>query len=367
MEMNYQNDNPNMSACGKQEPRTELFPAEYFERKAERKILRRRANWMGSELLFIQIFEVVATIMSTVALAFMGWQNGQGGVYAEGLKYVFFSPIGLMIPAIIIAYASGQKLTNLIPFKKISFSSGFGFLLFGLIGISLGGIMADTIATLLPVSTKIMELSFSAVPTGVGEWITLVLYSAAIPALVEEFVFRGVILNSFRRYGDAIAIWISAIMFTLVHGNVLQFGLALPSGLILGYVTVCSGNIWIAVAIHFLNNALSSLSPFVYGFLGRVINNIFGGISSELNQLLCNVVIYTVFVVLSLVGLIIIKQKAKKGEAEIKLKPGTVTCLTKKEKKRAIFFAPTLVIGAAFYILQALLLLIPQFVEATVI
>jgi len=340
-----------------------LYPAVYFEKKAEKKILRRRANWLGAELLFVQLFGTIAAFIAMIILALMGWDDGKGGVYADALEYIFYSPLGLLLPAVIVAKASKQKVTELIPFKKVSFSTAFGLFLTGFFALAIGGMLSDIVVIIFPTSVKILEASMSADPTNYGEWIALILYSAAIPALVEEFVFRGVMLNSLRRYGDKIAIWFSAIMFALVHGNVLQISIALPAGVFLGYMTVLSGNIWVAVALHFVNNAIAGFSGEIFDILTPVFTNIFGNISSEFLNTLINATFYAVYILLGFVGILILKIRNKNKSEEEGINKGTVTCLTKGEKVRGIYLAPTVIIAILFYVGQSALLLIPQVAE----
>ena len=93
-------------------------------------------------------------------------------------------------------------------------------------------------------------------------WLSLglnLLIFAVLPALLEEMVFRGYVLQSLRSYGDPIAVVMSALLFGLMHGNLLQLPFAFLLGLVFGYVVVQTGNIWIAVTVHFLNNAMSVL------------------------------------------------------------------------------------------------------------
>ena len=80
---------------------------------------------------------------------------------------------------------------------------------------------------------------------------------AVLPALAEEFLHRGLLLNSTRAIGYKKAILISSFLFGLIHFNITQFSFAFVVGMLLGLVTVVSKSIWPAVIMHFINNALS--------------------------------------------------------------------------------------------------------------
>lgn len=96
-------------------------------------------------------------------------------------------------------------------------------------------------------------------PKSVPMLILTVLHTAVVPALAEEFVFRGVIMQPLRKYGDWFAIVTSAVLFGLVHGNFVQIPFAIIAGVALGYVCTVTGSLWMSMALHLLNNLLSVL------------------------------------------------------------------------------------------------------------
>ena len=53
---------------------------------------------------------------------------------------------------------------------------------------------------------------------GKSVWLSLVFVSIFAP-MVEEFIFRKVLIDRMRVYGDTAAIVVSALMFGLFHGN----------------------------------------------------------------------------------------------------------------------------------------------------
>lgn len=81
-----------------------------------------------------------------------------------------------------------------------------------------------------------------------------VLGTAVIPAFVEEFAIRGTVMQPLRRYGDKFAIVMSALVFAMMHGNMVQIPFAFIAGIAIGYAVTVTGSMWVGVAIHFLNN-----------------------------------------------------------------------------------------------------------------
>lgn len=76
-------------------------------------------------------------------------------------------------------------------------------------------------------------------------------------ALVEEIAFRGHIMQNLRKFGDGFAIFMAALLFALIHGNLVQAPFALIVGCALGYLSLKTGTLWTAVIIHALNNLIS--------------------------------------------------------------------------------------------------------------
>ena len=94
--------------------------------------------------------------------------------------------------------------------------------------------------------------------------VLLILEGAVVPALVEEFAFRGVIMQPLRKFGDKFAIIMTAFLFAFMHGNMMQIPFAFIAGIALGYFSIATGSIWTSVAIHFLNNFWSYLFSIYY-------------------------------------------------------------------------------------------------------
>jgi len=95
----------------------------------------------------------------------------------------------------------------------------------------------------------------------IGEFILGILIFALIPAIGEELVFRGVLQTQFIRWfrNPHVGIWVTAIIFGAIH---MQFYGMLPRtllGALLGYLYWWSGNIWVPIIGHFMNNGFTVL------------------------------------------------------------------------------------------------------------
>lgn len=100
--------------------------------------------------------------------------------------------------------------------------------------------------------------------TGATETLSMFIYGSFLAPFGEEILFRGFLLQNFKRYGVRFAIIFSAILFGIYHGNIVQTPFAFILGLLLGYITVSYG-LKYAIAVHIFNNMI--LADFLDRFL----------------------------------------------------------------------------------------------------
>jgi membrane protease YdiL (CAAX protease family) len=100
----------------------------------------------------------------------------------------------------------------------------------------------------------------------IGDLIFNVLLIGLLTAIVEEFMFRGVIQTIFVRWtkNKHLAIWITAILFSAFHLEFFGFLPRLLLGALFGYFVAWSGSIWPAVWAHFLNNGAAVVATYLF-------------------------------------------------------------------------------------------------------
>ncbi len=89
------------------------------------------------------------------------------------------------------------------------------------------------------------------------EIILYYLFMAVLPAFLEEYAFRHVILTNLLPYGKWGAIICSSLLFGIVHIEPPKVIMATVFGLILAICREYTGSLIIPIVIHFFNNALS--------------------------------------------------------------------------------------------------------------
>lgn len=79
-----------------------------------------------------------------------------------------------------------------------------------------------------------------------------------VAPLVEEVIFRGIILRGFlQRYSDGIAIMLSSMLFAVYHLNLYQIPVAYILGTFMGWVFVKSRSLWPSIFTHVVYNSLA--------------------------------------------------------------------------------------------------------------
>jgi len=110
-----------------------------------------------------------------------------------------------------------------------------------------------------------------------GDGLTIPQYFLAIvvlcilPAVIEELLFRGLILKGLMPMGKVVAIIASAVLFSLFHGTPDQTIHQLILGLVCAIVVIKTGNLVYGMVLHFLNNFIVLTA---YTFFGSALQSI---------------------------------------------------------------------------------------------
>ena len=98
----------------------------------------------------------------------------------------------------------------------------------------------------------------------VGDMLAMLLIVGVLTGIGEEFVFRGIVqrllLEKLRN--SHAAVWIAAFLFSAIHFQFYGFVPRMLLGAFFGYLLVWSGNIWLPVAAHALNNSFAVLDAY---------------------------------------------------------------------------------------------------------
>ncbi len=232
--------------------------------QAERRGVQRAALGIGAAFLIFYGAQFVLQSVLTALLLLAGYdRNAVYDLLMEpGMLYIqqiVLSTLVFTLPFALSVRIARRRVGQVMRLGKVAPAVFVPLVLVGLgmcmLGNQAANLLAETFSwfRMVPVQAEMEE------PAGLAGMLLTVLGSAFLPALVEEFAFRGVMLGLLRPYGDGFAILISSVFFGLMHGNLVQAPFAVVVGAGLGYITVASGSMWPAIAAHFLNNFLAVL------------------------------------------------------------------------------------------------------------
>lgn len=175
----------------------------------------------------------------------------------DGAKYLALlaSPLAIVITAIIVTRLTRAPVTTLLPVKTKPKYLLIGLLLIIGLFFSLSWVNGLIVKLFALMGYAGKE---SALPDMSGvNVIPALIVIAAVPAVAEEALFRGIMLNCSRQNsGDICAVLLTGFCFSIYHGSVEQTLYQFACGCLFGLLAVRSRSVTPTVLIHFLNNAV---------------------------------------------------------------------------------------------------------------
>lgn len=180
----------------------------------------------------------------------------------------------MILASILPMYLVGAPICILmmkrLPSEKPDKASwGFGRFIAGLI-IALGlmyigsfigtyiGLLIEQFAPEAQASTNVVQdLVFN------GDMVVNLIIMVIVGPVVEELLFRKLLCDRLRIYGEGITVAVTGLMFGLFHGNLTQFVYAGLLGCLLAYVYLKCGRVSVTIAYHIIINFIGSIVPLI--------------------------------------------------------------------------------------------------------
>ena len=221
--------------------------------------LKKTGLAIGLCLLLVLLIEPISQEIFNFSLKFMGLYDFASKSYStSSIEYIVSSlcfGISLFVPCVILSKFIKEPLNSIVKFNKVDAKSFSHVTAIGFLFLSL----ATALAFLIIKFTNLKEPDMSFDTNNIFSIITAMIANAVCPALFEEFLFRGVVLGSLRKYGDKFAIIVSSILFAIIHINLPQVIFAFICGITFGLIVVKTNSLIPTIIIHFINNFLSCL------------------------------------------------------------------------------------------------------------
>lgn len=253
-------------------------PVNYIEKNNEKRQLKIMGNLFAmAVILFIALSFLFSLILGLLSIKFKSINvifNDETATYAyEAIASILF----ILLP-FALAYSILRKKQPVpqIPLGTVYNRKAAVCLVAIFVPVSL--LTTIGINIISNIFQTIMGVDFTSglegqTIVGLPSFLMATLSMAVVPAITEEIAVRGIVMSSLRKYGDKFAIITSAMIFSLMHGNMVQIPYTLFAGIFFGYVAVKTGSIWPTIIMHFINNFYSVLSITAYDNFGDSTGN----------------------------------------------------------------------------------------------
>lgn len=174
------------------------------------------------------------------------------GLSTEWLLIV--SQLLYLVPVLLYMAIKRVRPGEWMPFRGMPLSVFFMLILFSFLLMPV--VTFINLCSMLFVANQVTEISVGL--SGNSVLLNLLLM-AVIPAISEEFMFRGIFYHAYREKGVLMGALACGIVFGLLHLNFNQFSYALVLGMILCLVVEATGSIFGSMTVHFVINGWNVL------------------------------------------------------------------------------------------------------------
>ena len=177
-----------------------------------------------------------------------------------GWRVVINELVFLGLPLVLYLIITRADLPETLRLRGVSWQIAGLSLLIGLglwrfdswVGAVISGLLGYTI----PLPPEALNLTLM-------DKLAMAVGTVVLAPLLEELLFRGVLLSAYERRGPLRAIVASSLLFVIIHQELAQTFAIVPVSLALGYVSWRTGSIIPAILVHFGNNAQAMIISFL--------------------------------------------------------------------------------------------------------
>jgi len=205
-------------------------------------MIKEKPNIRKSNMCFL--FCIIFQVVGIMTVPFFGVLGGQMAIYF--LTFLF----GLFLS---LKNKSELSVPLKVPKPKLTFL------------VSLITICGIPIAMLLNALAGILTTAGADDASDVNKyslWVAVICF-AVVPAIVEEFIFRGIILEEYLKIGTRAAVLISSIYFALLHFSLGSVLYGFFFGIIFALVRIETGNLSYTIIMHCLFNLINVLLSYI--------------------------------------------------------------------------------------------------------
>lgn len=214
-------------------------------------------------VLCVSILTLLVSYLDTDKLAEKG-----SSIY---LAWLVIELMVFVVPAVFYCKLKGNGYTETLGLRP--FSLGRVSLLCFLMLVLLSGVLLMKVGlyrmgVMTGSSVGPVIEGATQVETGAAQTVYLIFTAAVVPAVVEEFLFRGVILSEYAHLGGILSVTVSALFFAMVHFSVAEFPIYFFGGLIMGTAAYLTRSLLATILLHTVYNLFTLYGE---GFVWKLI------------------------------------------------------------------------------------------------
>lgn len=223
-------------------------------------IITKKKN-MKRALLSVLTYFLISQILTAIVIGVVAVLCKLAGADCPIITVMTIAYIYFMITGVFVCWKALKVMEIPATFKASKMS--VGWVLMALVAAFSGAFAGDLLVEITNMpnfieDTMMEQLSYSF-------WGILTV--AIVGPIAEELVFREGVCGYLARNGAKPwkAIWISAVLFGIIHMNPAQVVVAMIIGFILGVIYIKTGNVVLTSIIHILNNSIALIQMNVMG------------------------------------------------------------------------------------------------------
>lgn len=239
----------------------------------ERHEIRRSASLAGGVMLCLLLLPTIFLLPSQLLVRYIAQfipvEDPDSLVFWNAVLSevrTFLWQVGsYLVPIIFLLLVGGRDLRRR---DNTTFSARVLVLSFGCaMGLSAAVTCCGEIFSGVLSNLGLIEAGGSAIPSVPAAQALYIIRNAIVLTVLQELLFRGLLLRMLRKYGDAFAIFITALVNGLTTGTLNDGLCAFIMGLMFGYLVLRTGLLSAAVGGHIL----CALWPALFETVGRYL------------------------------------------------------------------------------------------------
>ena len=244
-----------------EQPCTDDTRWDYFSKEDKKRAKSRFSRYFAAVAAFLLISNLVAIITEVVLIFALGAERA--AAIADNYIYIWtMNVVAMYVVAFPIFLLIVRPMSNTVRSKrKLTVKEFFELLFvsfaFMFIGSTVGTYINSFVSKLL--GRESVDLTSDLIIS--SPWWLILIVAVVIGPIIEEVMFRKLLMDKLGMYGDRIAIVISAVAFGIFHGNISQICYATLVGLILAYIYSKTSKITYCIGLHMLLNFFGSIVP----------------------------------------------------------------------------------------------------------